>query len=180
MIYRLAGSHFTLVVIITGILFVLAGLMTEQIDFLTRNYGGNFMPAEIATEGSIVLLIGCFGVFLEHRHYLLDKIYSGALPDSVARFDHASHNLGVMFIMAALFIEFLDLLFLSLNNWGFAEPWFKFLEISVLFAGNMATFIAFVIFGFWSFRERPTRAAPASTPPLYPALPSGARPNRRA
>jgi hypothetical protein len=155
MIYRIAGSHFALIFITLGIMTVSAGLMTEQIEYLASNYGLDFIPNEIAMEGNIVILIACFGVFLEHRHYLLEKIYQDRIPEAVDRFDRYSHHVGVMFIMVAILIEFLDLLFVSMNSWGISGSWFKFIEIAVLFSANLLTFTMLVIFGLWSFKVRP-------------------------
>jgi len=93
--YRWFGNHFTLVFVTLGIMVVGAGAMTEQIVFLTAHLETNFIPAEVEMEGNIVILLACFGVFLGHRRYLLDKIYPDGLPESVEQFDHASHHVGV-------------------------------------------------------------------------------------
>ena len=83
MFYRWFGNHFTLVFVTPGIMVVGAGAMTEQIVFLTAHLETNFIPAEVEMEGNIDILLACFGVFLEHHRYLLDKIYPDGLPESV-------------------------------------------------------------------------------------------------
>jgi len=153
MVYRLSGSPITLVLITIAILIGTAGIMTEQVKFLALNHDMNFIPEEVELEGSIAILIASFGVFLEHRRYLLDRIYSNDLPDAVEKFDLYSHNVGVMFILVAILMESADLFFLALNSWqiGFSE--LKFIEIALLFAINLVSFIMFLIFGYKSIKE---------------------------
>lgn len=155
MIYRWFGNHFTLVFLTLGIMVVGAGTMTEQITFLSAHLDTNFIPTEVEMEGNIVILLACFGVFLEHRRYLLAKIYPDGLPEPVQRFDHASHHIGVMFILIAIVTEFLDLLFLALNSWGFVSSAVQFTEIATLFAINAGTFVCLAIFALWVLKERP-------------------------
>lgn len=159
MIYRWFGSHFTVVVFTLGIMIVGAGIMTEQVLYLTAHLETNFIPAEVEMEGNIVILIACFGVFLEHRRYLLDQVYPHGLPESVKRFDRTSHKIGVMFILVAILTEFLDLFFLALNSWGFVSPTVQFVEIATLFTVNAATFMGLAIFLLWVLRERPRHQA---------------------
>ena len=102
MFYRWFGDLFTPVFVTLGIMVVDAGAMTEQIVFLIAYLETDFIPAEVEMEGNIVILFACFGVFLEHRRYLLDKIYPDGLPGSVEQFDHASHHIGVMCILVAI------------------------------------------------------------------------------
>ncbi|MBT3766470.1 MAG: hypothetical protein HOB79_04885 [Rhodospirillaceae bacterium] len=153
MIYRVAGNHFTLCFISLVILLGAAGIMTQQVQFLADNMGMNFIPTEVALEENIAILIAAFGVFLEHRIYLLRKIYPDTIPESVAEFDQYSHNVGVMFIMLAILMEATDLFFLALNSWGFAMSSLKYLEISILFSINVLSAGMFVIFAVRSFKE---------------------------
>ena len=155
MFYRWFGNHFTLVFVTLEIMVVGAGAMREQIVFLIAHLETNFIPAEVEMEGNIVILLACFGMFLGHRRYLLDKIYPDGLPESVEQFDHASHHFGVMFILVAIVVEFLDLFFLALNSWGIVLPTVQFVEIAMLFAINAATFISLAIFVLWVLKERP-------------------------
>lgn len=155
MLYRIFGNHLTLVILTLGIMVVGAGAMTEQIRYLAAHLETNFIPAEIEMEGNIVILLACFGVFLEHRGYLLAKIYPNGVPDPVAQFDRSSHHVGVMFILIAIVTEFLDLFFLALNSWGFVSTAFQITEIATLFVINAATFVCLAVFILWVLRERP-------------------------
>ena len=105
MIYRLAGSRFTLLLINFSILIGTAGMVTMQVEFLTTNYQLNFIPAEVGIEENIAILIAAFGVFLEYRRWLLDRIYPDAIPDSVYQFDRYSRDIGVILILIAIFME---------------------------------------------------------------------------
>lgn len=133
---------------------VSAGTMTEQVEFLLSQLETNFIPTEVEIEGSIVILLACFGVFLEHRRYLLSKIYPDGVPDALARFDRSSHHIGVMFIMIAILTEFLDLFFLALNSWGLVMKSVQVTEVAILFAINGATFLCVAAFIVWVIRER--------------------------
>lgn len=155
MLYRCFGNHYALVVVALGVMVVSAGTMTEQVEFLRAHMEKNFVPAEVAMEGSIVILLACFGVFLEHRHYLLARIYPDGVPDHVHRFDRSSHHIGVMFIMIAILTEFLDLFFLALNSWGFIAKEIQIAEVATLFAINGLTFLALAFFIVWVLKERP-------------------------
>ena len=53
MIYRLAGSRFTLLFITLCILIGTAEMMTSQVEFLTTNYQLNFIPALVGIEENI-------------------------------------------------------------------------------------------------------------------------------
>jgi hypothetical protein len=83
MIFRLAGGHRSLLLLTIVILIAFAGIMTEQIKFLAENHHMNFIPAEIGLEQDITILTAAFGVFLEHRRWLLDRMY----PDGM-RWSH--------------------------------------------------------------------------------------------
>lgn len=147
MFYRLAGNHLTLVVITFSVLFGAAGIMTAQIDFLVENHTMNFIPTETGLEQNIAILIAAFGVFLEHRRYILNKIYSDAIPANIEQFDDYTHNTGVMFILVAILMEATDLFFLALNNWSFDTARLKYVEITLLFAINILACAMFVKFG---------------------------------
>lgn len=155
MLYRFAGHHYTLVFIALGVMTVEAGVMTDQVEFLLAHLETNFIPAEVAMEGSIVILIACFGVFLEHRRNLLAKIYPEGVPERIERFDRSSHHVGVMFIMIAILTEFLDLLFLALDSWGVNWNGLQIVEIATLFTINALTFLCLAAFIVWVLRERP-------------------------
>ena len=73
MIYRLAGSQATLIAITLSILVGATGIVTEQLGFLTENLHMNFIPQEVGLEENIAILVAGFGVFLEHRRWLLDR-----------------------------------------------------------------------------------------------------------
>lgn len=153
MIYRIAGHHYTLIIIALSIMTGIAGVMTEQVKFLIDNAHLNFIPGEIQLEGNIVILVAAFGVFLEHRGYLLEKMYPGGAPDTVGQFDDYSHHIGVMFILVAIAMEALDLLFLAFNKWGFTSPVLQFSEIAVLFVANVMAFAMLIHFGLKTLRH---------------------------
>jgi hypothetical protein len=92
-------------------------------------------------------------VFLEHRFYLLKKIYPDTIPDSIAEFDEYSHNIGVMFIMLAILMDAIDLFFLALNSWGIVLSSLKYIEISMLFSINLLSAGMFIVFAVRSFKE---------------------------
>jgi hypothetical protein len=166
--YRWFGHHFALVFLTLGVMLVGAGTMTEQITFLTAHLETNFIPAEVQMEGSIVILLACFGVFLEHRRYLLVKNYPEGIPDHVDRFDRSSNHIGVMFILVAIFTEFLDLFFLALNSWGFVSPSLNVFEIATLFAINLTTFLCLGVFVLWVLKEHTRRSIAGATERLGP------------
>lgn len=154
MLYRCFGNPFTIILLTFGIMTVGAGTMTDQVAYLMAHLETNFVPDEVKMEGSIVILLACFGVFLEHRRNLLEKIYPDGLPDDVDRFDRESHHIGVMFIMVAILTEFLDLLFLALNSWGFVSSSLQFIEIGTLFAINAVTFVCLAVFACWVLKQQ--------------------------
>lgn len=154
MIYRIAGGHMTLVFITICILLGSAGIMTEQIQFLAANHHLNFIPTEVSLEENIAILIAAFGVFLEHRCYLLRRIYPDGIPDTVEQFDQYSHNIGVMFILVAIVIVAIDLLFLALDTWGINLSVLKYVEISILFSINLIAALMLVVFGFKACQQR--------------------------
>ena len=127
--------------------------MTQQVQFLVDHIDLNFIPTEVALEENIAILIAAFGVFLEHRIYLLRKIYPDTIPEHVAEFDQYSHDAGVMFIMLAIFMEATDLFFLALNSWGFVQTSLKYIEISILFGINLLSAGMFIVFAMRSFKE---------------------------
>lgn len=153
MLYRAAGNQYTLLFITFSILLGTAGIMTKQIHFLTDNFGLDFIPAEINLEENIAILVAAFGVFLEHRSYLLVKIYPEGIPENIKKFDVYSHNIGVMFIFVAIFVVALDLFFLALNTWGIEFPALKYWEITILFCINGMTALMFVMFFLKACRE---------------------------
>jgi hypothetical protein len=146
MIYRIAGSQNMVLFTSLAILFGTSGIMVEQFKFLAEHHHLNFIPGEVALEENIVILIACFGVFLEHRRYLLNKIYETNIPGFIEQFDQYSHNMGVMFIMIAILIEALDLCFLALNKYRIDFPGLKYFEILLLFVINiMASILLFIV-----------------------------------
>jgi len=151
MIYRIAGSHYTLLIVTLGILLGSAGIMTSQIEFLIENHHLNFIPREVELEDNIALLLAAFGVFVEHRRYLLNIIYEDAIPERIDMFDQYSHNIGVLFILVAVLLVALDLLFLAFNTWGIIFPALKFIEILILFLINLMGFGMLITFGAKSF-----------------------------
>lgn len=156
MLYRAAGNHYMLLFITFGILLGTAGIMTEQIEFLADNYHLNFIPAEINLEENIAILIAAFGVFLEHRSYLLAKMFPEGIPDKVNEFDEYCHFMGVMFILIAIFVVALDLFFLALNTWGIELPVLKYGEILVLFCINGLTIFLLMVFSLKVYRRAPS------------------------
>ena len=152
MIYRLAGHHATLVVATLCIMTGAAGIMTEQVQFLATNHHMNFIPAEVGMEENVAILIAAFGVFLEHRRYLLEKVYAGPIPEPVDAFDRYSHGVGIMFLMIAILMEALNLLFLAMNTWGFDGPVVKYTEIAFMFALNVLAIVQLAVFGLRALR----------------------------
>ena len=152
MIYRLAGSRFTLLLITFSILIGTAGMVTNQVEILTTNYQLNFIPTEVEIEENIAILIAAFGVFLEYRRWLLDRIYPDAIPDSVDQFDRYSRDIGVVLILIAIFMESADLLFLALNSWDIEFAGLKYAEVALLFAANLVAIVTVALFGLRTLR----------------------------
>ena len=111
--------------------------MTEQITFLIAHIELNFIPSEVGMENNIAVLIAGYGVFLEHRRWLLVRIYPDPLPVAVDQFDRYCQDIGVYLILTAIAIEAADLMFLAFNNWGLNSPHIKYLEVLCLFATNL-------------------------------------------
>jgi len=153
MVIRLAGSKFTLKFITLIILFGAAGIMTDQIVFLVENHHMDFIPAEIGLEADIAIQMAAFGVFLEHRGWLLDRIYLDGIPETVKQFDRYCHDVGVLLILIAVIIESVDLFFLALNNWGIEFAGLKYTEIALLVAINLTAVVTVALFGLRSLRE---------------------------
>jgi len=153
MIYRLAGSHFTLHLITLSILIGIIGIMTEQFEFLITNHHLNFIPAEVGMEDNISVLVASLGIFLESRRWLLDRIYPNTIPESIDQFDRYSQGIGVFLILIAIAIESADLFFLALNKWNIESAGLKYLEISVLSAANLLALTIVTLFGLRSIRE---------------------------
>ncbi len=148
MIYRIAGSHLTLGCITLSILLGTCGIMTQQVEFLIENHHLNFIPAEIVLEDDIAILIAAFGVFLEHRGYLLKKVYPDGAPYTIERFDVYAHDFGVMLILIAILIVALDLAFLAFSTWGITFASLKYIEILALFAANVLVTIMMLVFTY--------------------------------
>ena len=153
MIYRLAGSHFTLALITISILIGCAGVMTEQVVFLKSNYHMNFILDEIELETNIVILIAAFGIFLEYRHWLLERNYPDGIPEDIDKFDKNSHDISVLLILIAILAESVDLFFIALNHWGIAFTVLKYTEISILFFANITAIALIGIFGLRLLRK---------------------------
>ncbi len=107
----------------------------------------NFIPAEVNLEDDIAILLAAYGVFLEHRRYLLDMIYKDGLPPAIEAFDDYSHQFGVLMILVAVLLVALDLLFLALSTWGITFLSLKYLEISLLFLINLLAFAMLANYG---------------------------------
>ena len=137
MIFRLAASKSVLFTFSFFILLGVAGIMTEQITFLLDHHQMDFIPAEIDLEEDIAILLAAFGVFLEHRFWLLDRIYPNGVPEPLREFDLYGQKFGIFLILIAVVIECLDMAFLAINIWGLDNSTIKYLEISLLFAGNI-------------------------------------------
>jgi len=159
MIYRLAGSHATVILLTIAVMIGSAGIMTQQVQFLLAHHQLNFIPSEVNLEGSIAILIASFGVFLEHRRYLLDRIFADGVPATVDAFDRHAHHVGVMFILIAITMEAVDMLFLALNNWRFDTVGLKYVEISILFIINSLAFVYFAMFLARGYRDTARAAA---------------------
>ena len=148
MIYRFSASPLALILITLSILIGSAGIMTDQVRFLLANHNLNFLPDEIGMESNIVILIAGFGVFLEHRRWLLERIYPDGIPEPVDLFDKYSHDIGVLLILIAILMESADILFLAFNTWGLEMTWLKYVEISTLFFMNIVAVCVVAVFGF--------------------------------
>jgi hypothetical protein len=153
MMYRLAASRSALVLFIVVIFLGVAGIMTEQISFLLASHQLDFVPAEISMEEDIAILLAAFGVFLEHRFWLLDKIYPNGVPEPAKKFDLYAQHVGILLIMIAVFIECFDMLFLAFNTWGFSNAGLKYLEVTFLFVCNTVAVLSLVKFGHETFRS---------------------------
>ncbi|MGB0670638.1 MAG: hypothetical protein ACPGNT_04025 [Rhodospirillales bacterium] len=147
MFYRLAGSHLGLLLMTAIILVGFAGMMTDQLRFLIENAHLNFIPEEISLEEDINVLIAAFGVFLEHRGWLLGRIYGEAIPLRLQAYDRYCHDTGVLYIVMAILLECADVLFLAANNWGLDGAGMKYAEIATLFVCNLAIAAAVLDFG---------------------------------
>jgi len=135
--YKISCSVSVLIVMAVGVLIGVSGIMSEQVEFLLHNYKINFVPTEISLEEDIVVLVAAFGVFLEHRCYLINKAYPIDIPKSVELIDKYSHKIGIFLILLAVFMEMIDLLFLAVNNWGMSFLTLNFIEVSILFSLNV-------------------------------------------
>ncbi|MAF48509.1 MAG: hypothetical protein CMM10_09610 [Rhodospirillaceae bacterium] len=153
MVYRLAGNQITLFLFTLAIIIGAAGIMSDQIKFLTNNLHMDFIPTEVGLENSIAILIAAFGIFLEHRRWLLDRIHPDGLSEKVEQFDRYSHDIGVLLIMIAILMEAADVLFLALNTWGFEFAGLKYSEVLVLFAINLLAIITILLFAWRIIRR---------------------------
>ena len=152
MIYRLTGSHLTLQLISLSVLIGTAGIMTDQIKFLTTNHKLNFIAAEVSMEENIAILIAAFGVFLEYRHWLLDRKFPDGIPDAVHNFDRYAHDVGVTLILIAIFIEATSLFFLAFSSWGVEFSGLKYLEVAMIFVANISAVLIISRFGIRSLK----------------------------
>ena len=153
MLYRVAGSQATLLIVTFAIMIGCAGIMTEEVEFLIENYNLNFIPAETALEENIAILVAAFGVFLEHRRYLLNQIHPDGIPEQTDQFDRYAHRVGVMLILLAITIEAINLLFLALDNWDFNGSGIKYAEIGILFFLNLIACIMLAVFALRAIRS---------------------------
>ena len=83
---------------------------------------------------------------------LLEKVYAGPIPEPVDAFDRYSHGVGIMFLMIAILMEALNLLFLAMNTWGFDGPVVKYTEIAFMFALNVLAIVQLAVFGLRALR----------------------------
>jgi len=148
MFYRLSASHIILALITIATILGIVGIMLQQFDFLALHFNSNLIPEETSLEMDISILLASFGVFLEHRNYLLDKIYPQGPPSPVKIFDDYSHNVGVILLLMAILMEILDLLFNALNNFGLELAGQQYIEISVLFFLNFITLTMLLVYLF--------------------------------
>ena len=88
-------------------------------------------------EEDLVILIAAYGVFLEYRYYLIEKVYPNGFPFTVKELDDYAHEIGVILILLAVIMEVVNILFLAVNNWGFSSLVFNFIEITILFVLNL-------------------------------------------
>ncbi len=145
---RLAASQTTLMVFSLLILLGVLGIMTEQLRFLLANHQLDFIPSEIDLEEDIAILIVAFGVLLEHRFWLLERIYPNGVPAPVQKLDLYSQKFGIFLIIIAVIIECFDMAFLALNIWGFDHSGLKYFEISILFSANVVASLSIARYCF--------------------------------
>ncbi len=153
MVYRLAASKSALFTFSFFILLGVAGIMTEQIRFLVDNHQMDFIPGEIDLEEDIAILLAAFGVFLEHRFWLLERVYPDGVPEPIREFDIYGQRFGIYLILIAVLIECLDMAFLAMNIWGLDNSGVKYLEICLLFAGNIVAVAGILRFCFRTMRS---------------------------
>jgi hypothetical protein len=135
MFYQIAASRLTLNLITLTILIGTAGIMTDQVRSLATNYKLDFIPGEVALEGSVTILVAAYGVFLERLGWLAERAGLDAGP-SDALLHRRAHDAGNALILMAIFMEAVSLLVLALDTLGLSAPALKFAEVALLFATN--------------------------------------------
>jgi hypothetical protein len=136
MFYRIAASRLTLNLITLAILIGTAGIMTDQVRFLIDNINLDFVPGEVALEGSIAILVAAYGVFLERLGWLAERA-GATIGPATELLNRQAHDAGNNLSLNAIFMEAVNLLALALDTWRFSMPALKFTEVSVLFAANL-------------------------------------------
>ncbi|RED48653.1 hypothetical protein [Aestuariispira insulae] len=136
MLYKTVSSPAFLILISFGVLFGAVSVLDEQLDFLLSNYHMNFMPHEISLENEIVILIATFGVMLEHRYWIIEKIHGSAIPEKERQLDSGIQRDGVALILVAVMLELTASTFSGINFWINDASLLKYVEILVLLIFN--------------------------------------------
>ena len=102
MVYRLAGNQITLFLFTLAIIIGAAGIMSDQIKFLTNNLHMDFIPTEVGLENSIAILIAAFGIFPILKGALIGTVLLLILKVIKPNEVYQSINWQVIILIAAL------------------------------------------------------------------------------
>lgn len=139
MIYTIAINRWVVILVGIGIIFGAVGISMLQVDFLIEHFREDFIPGEVGLEEDIAIVIAAFGVFLDNRRWLVRAKYANDVPENEAALSAVCQRYGVGFILLGIFIEVIDLAFLTINSHGFGTPLVRISEVSVLFVLNIAS-----------------------------------------
>ena len=122
MIYAVALNRYMLLVFTAGILIGTLGIFTEQIVFLTQHYSAEFITEEIKLEDDIALLMALYGVFLDKRRWVVHFQVADDASDATKAFADDTQKTGIALILIAIIVKVIDMFFMSMNTWGWAQP----------------------------------------------------------
>ena len=88
-------------------------------------------------------------------HALAIWRFPDGIPDAVHNFDRYAHDVGVILILIAVFIEAASLFFLALNGWGVESAGRKYAEVAMLLTANVSAVLMIARFEFRSLKDGP-------------------------